>query len=85
VVYRVAVVATLNDGRGSVGLVDPDGKMIPLFFSRETHPFETPQASANPLAFTRKLNGLGQAVSSGRQWCGVGIVPNCPKFVPRLG
>ena len=30
VVYRVAVVATLNDGRGSVGLVDPDGEMIVL-------------------------------------------------------
>jgi len=30
VVYRVAVVATLNDGRGSVGLVDPDGDMIVL-------------------------------------------------------
>ena len=29
-VYRVAVVATLNDGRGSVGLVDPDGEMIVL-------------------------------------------------------
>ena len=30
VVYRVAVVATLNDGRGSVGLVNPDGEMIVL-------------------------------------------------------
>ena len=30
VVYRVAVVATLNDGRGSVGLVDSDGEMIVL-------------------------------------------------------
>ena len=30
VVYRVAVVATLNDGRGSVGLVNPDGDMIVL-------------------------------------------------------
>ena len=29
-IYRVAVVATLNDGRGSVGLVNPDGKMIVL-------------------------------------------------------
>ena len=29
-VYRVAVVATLNDGRGSVGLVNPDGEMIVL-------------------------------------------------------
>ena len=28
--YRVAVVATLNDGRGSVGLVNPDGEMIVL-------------------------------------------------------
>jgi hypothetical protein len=30
VVYRVAVVATLNDDRGSVGLVNPDGDMIVL-------------------------------------------------------
>ena len=30
VVYRVAVVATLNDGSGSVGLVNPDGDMIVL-------------------------------------------------------
>ena len=30
VVYRVAVVATLNDGRGSVGLVNPDGEMVVL-------------------------------------------------------
>ena len=29
-VYRVAVVATLNDDRGSVGLVNPDGDMIVL-------------------------------------------------------
>ena len=29
-IYRVAVVATLNDGRGSVGLVNPDGEMIVL-------------------------------------------------------
>ena len=30
VVYRVAVVTTLNDGSGSVGLVNPDGDMIVL-------------------------------------------------------
>ena len=29
-VYRIAVVAVLRDGRGSVGLVNPDGQMTVL-------------------------------------------------------